>query len=83
MNICFLYGKIISDIDFKFIMNNKNKTSLSVYKIQLNNKSIVIVKGYNEIADYCYRNLKIGDNIYIQGRLNNMMEIEADFIEKI
>lgn len=83
MNICFLYGKIISDIDFKFIMNNKNKTSISVYKIQLNNKSIVIVKGYNEIADYCYRNLKIGDNIYIQGRLNNMMEIEADFIEKI
>ncbi len=83
MNICFLYGKIISDIDFKFIMNNKNKTSISVYKIQLNNKSIVTVKGYNEIADYCYRNLKIGDNIYIQGRLNNMMEIEADFIEKI
>ena len=83
MNICFLYGKIISDVDFKFIMNNKNKTSISVYKIQLNNKSIVIVKGYNEIADYCYRNLKIGDNIYIQGRLNNMMEIEADFIEKI
>ena len=41
------------------------------------------IKGYNEIADYCYRNLKIGDNIYIQGRLNNMMEIEADFIEKI
>ena len=83
MNICFLYGKIISDIDFKFIMNNKNKTSIIVYKIQLNNKSIVTVKGYNEIADYCYRNLKIGDNIYIQGRLNNMMEIEADFIEKI
>lgn len=83
MNICFLYGKIISDIDFKFIMNNKNKISISVYKIQLNNKSIVTVKGYNEIADYCYRNLKIGDNIYIQGRLNNMMEIEADFIEKI
>ena len=83
MNICFLYGKIISDIDFKFIMNNKNKTSISVYKIQLNNKSIVTVKGYNEIADYCYRNLKIGDNIYIQGRLNNMMDIEADFIEKI
>ena len=83
MNICFLYGKIISDIDFKFIMNNKNKTSISVYKIQLNNKSIVTVKGYNEIADYCYRNLIIGDNIYIQGRLNNMMEIEADFIEKI
>ena len=83
MNICFLYGKIISDIYFKFIMNNKNKISISVYKIQLNNKSIVTVKGYNEIADYCYRNLKIGDNIYIQGRLNNMMEIEADFIEKI
>ena len=83
MNIVFVEGKIISDIDFKFIMNNRNKTSIIVYKIQLNNKSIVTVKGYNEIADYCYRNLKIGDNIYIQGRLNNMMEIEADFIEKI
>lgn len=83
MNICFLYGKIVSDIDFKFIINNKNKTAISIFKIKLNNKSEVKIKGYNEIADYCYRNLKIGDNIYIQGRLNNMMEIEIDFIEKI
>lgn len=83
MNICIVYGKIVSEIEFKFIINVKKYYSIAIFQIELNNKSIVTVKGYNEIADYCYRNLKIGDNIYIQGRLNNMMEIEADFIEKI
>ena len=52
MNICFLIGKIVSEIDFKFIVNNKKYYSISILQIELNNKSIITVKGYNEIADF-------------------------------
>ena len=83
MNICFLYGKIISDIDFKFIMNNKNKTSISVYKIQLNNKSIVTVKGYNEIADWCYRNLMLENYCIIEGYIDSKIEVEMTKIKTL
>ena len=83
MNICFLYGKIISDVDFKFIMNNKNKTSISVYKIQLNNKSIVTVKGYNEIADWCYRNLMLENYCIIEGYIDSKIEVEMTKIKTL
>ena len=58
MNICFFIGKIISDIDFKFIVNNRKYNSIVIFQIELNNKSIITLKGYNEIADFCYRNLE-------------------------
>ena len=74
MNLCFLIGKIISDIDFKFIISSKN-ISVVIFEIQLSNNSNIKVKGYNEIADFCYQKLVKGDNIAIQGYLNNKMEI--------
>lgn len=76
MNICFLIGKIISDIDFKFIVNSKKYYSISIFQIELNNKSVITVKGYNEIADFCYRRLLKNDNINIYGELNSKGEIE-------
>lgn len=75
MNICFLKGKIIIDINFKFIVNNKKYYAISIFKIKLDNKSILTVKGYNETADWCYRNLIKNDNIAIYGNLNSAMEI--------
>ena len=74
MNLCFLTGKIISEINFKFVLNSKN-ISIVYFKIELNNKSIVKVKAYNELADYCYNKLKKNDIIAIQGYLSNDMEI--------
>lgn len=68
MNICFLMGKIISEIEFKFIIQGKN-TAIATFQIELENKSRITVKGYNEIADYCYKDLKNNDTIMIQGRL--------------
>lgn len=76
MNICFLIGKIISDIDFKFIVNSKKYYSISILQIELNNKSIIKVKGYNEIADFCYRRLLKNDYINLYGELNSKGEIE-------
>ena len=68
MNICSLIGKIISEIEFKFIIQGKN-TAIATFQIELENKNIITVKGYNEIADYCYKDLKNNDTIMIQGRL--------------
>ena len=68
MNICFLTGKIINEIEFKFIIQGKN-TSIVTFQIELENKNIITVKGYDEIADYCYQKVKNNDIIMIQGRL--------------
>lgn len=74
MNICFLMGKIISEIEFKFIIQGKN-TSIATFQIELENKSIITIKGYDEIADYCYQKLKNNDTIIIQGRLEDSGKI--------
>lgn len=70
MNICFLYGKVISNIEFNFILNSKNISIVS-FSIELLNNSRIKVKAYDEIADYCYSRLKKKDNIYIKGYLEN------------
>lgn len=75
MNICIVYGKIVSKIEFKFIINVKKYHSIAIFQIELNNKSIVKVKGYNEIADWCYRNLMIENYCIIEGYIDSKSEI--------
>ncbi len=82
MNIVYIQGKIINDIEFKFIIRNKN-TSVSIFKIQLMNNSIVTIKAYNELADYCYSKLNKEDIILIEGELNSKLEIISKAIEKL
>lgn len=74
MNIVFIEGKIINNIEFYFIINSKN-ISIAIFKVELLNKSIVKIKAYNELADYCYSKLNKGDLIFIEGYLNSNMEI--------
>ena len=80
MNFCFVIGKIVSKIEFKFIINSKN-IAVAIFEIELSNKSIVKAKGYNEIADICYRNITKGEIVTIYGSLNNEMEIVINEIE--
>lgn len=82
MNYIFVYGKIISKIEFEFILNNKNK-SISFFEIELINKAKIKVKAYNERADYCYSKLKLHDNVFIEGELNSEIEVEIISIEKM
>ena len=82
MNICFFIGKIISKINFYFILNSKD-ISVAIFDIKLLNESIIKVKGYNEIADYCYSSLEEGMNVQIEGWINNKCEIILDNIEVI
>lgn len=83
MNLCFLLGKIISDIDFKFIVNDKNNMSISSFTIELKNRNEIKIEGYNNIADFCYKDLNKGDIIIIQGYLNNRMNIVINEIQRI
>ena len=76
----FFIGKIISDIDFKFIVNNRKYNSIVIFQIELNNKSIITLKGYNEIADFCYRNLEKNNIIIAVTFLNSKLE---GIVEKI
>ena len=76
MNLVFVQGKIISDIEFKFIINSKN-ISIAIFEIELLNESRVKVKAYNDLADYCYSKINKGDNIFIEGRVNSNIEIEG------
>ena len=87
MNIVIIYGKIASKIDFKFIYdrykekdNIKEKykhTSIAKCKIKLQNESILVIYGYDEVADYMYRYIKENDNIFLEGRIDGNMKIEV------
>lgn len=57
MNLCFLGGKIQSDINFNFIMTGKNY-SIAEFLIQLFDGTILYLKVYDNIADYFYRRLQ-------------------------
>lgn len=81
MNICFLMGKIISEINFKFMIQGKNK-SIAIFQIEVENKTIITVKGYDEIADYCYNQLQKDNYIIIMGILDYKGEIEITEIEQ-
>ena len=83
MNKCFFIGKIISNIDFKFIVNSKKYFSITTFKVKLENQSIITVKGYNEIADFCYKSLIKNNYIALYGKLDSKMEIVLRIVELI
>ena len=81
MNICFIIGKIISDVEFDFIIDNNkgfknDKISVVRFKLKLLDENVLNIIGYNNIADFCYQKLKIGENVLIQGFINNSGKIE-------
>ena len=74
MNLCFLMGKIMSNIEFDFMLES-NYISIATFDLLLKNNSLIQVKAYDEIADWCYRNLVKNDKIALQGELDSKMEI--------
>ena len=75
MNEIFLIGKIINGVEYKFMVE-KNKTAKSILKIELLDKTKVEAIAYNEIADFCFRNLNIQDTVIIYAKINkNIIEI--------
>ena len=66
MNEVFLIGKIISNIEFKFIINSKNK-AIACFEIKTVDKQIVRIQAYNQLADFAYSKLNSNDKVFING----------------
>lgn len=84
MNICFLMGKIISDVEFDFIIENNtiNKDIVTTrFKILLENGSIIKVKSYGKIAEECFQKYVKSDIVSIYGILNSNGELEIQEID--
>lgn len=73
MNICFLTGEIIQEIEFNFLYNSQN-ISVAKTEIKLQNKTVISIYAYNELADELYAYRSIGDTIFIEGVLINKNE---------
>lgn len=89
MNTCFFSGKVISNVIFKFIMSKNvsfkecKNISICYFYIQLENKTILKFKAYDDLADVCFKNIKQGDFVIFSGRINSDLEVEVDFFEKL
>ena len=77
INLCFLSGKVINEIDLKFVYNTKKKSldkkhiSIAEIELKLQDGQIVQLHAYNEIADYAFRNIQKGEYITVQGKVKN------------
>lgn len=81
MNEIFLIGEIVTEIDFKFILNSKH-ISIALFEIELLNRSIVKVKAYDDMADFVYSKLIKGDIIFIYGSMETSGCINCLYIGK-
>ena len=75
MNAVFLIGKLIKDVEYKFMLE-RNKSAKAILYLKLLDKTEIKVAGYNEIADFCLRNLEIKDIVIIYGKIEeNIVKI--------
>lgn len=84
MNICFIIGKIISEIKFDFIIENNTISKDIVttrFEILLENGSIIKVKLYGKIAEECFQKYVKSDIVSIYGILNSNGELEIQEID--
>lgn len=83
MNIVALIGTIISQIDFKFIINSKD-ISIAQFELEtMDKKATVKVKLFDELADFAYSNLNKGNKLMIMGHINSECEIIGEKIEEM
>ena len=76
MNEVFLIGKIISNIEFKFIINSKNK-AIACFEIKTADKQIVRIQAYNQLANFAYSKLNTKDKVFINGYIEaNVVKVK-------
>lgn len=75
MNICFFIGEIISELEFKFVINTKEIYAILMFDLELIDGTKLKVKAYNEIADYCYKNYYKNKYVCISRRINSEIEV--------
>ena len=69
INICFLYGKIVSDVKFDFSYNGEY-ISIATCLIS-NNNNIFFIRAFDEIADELYQKYEKNDYIRVCGKLRS------------
>ena len=81
MNICFIIGKIISQIEYKFIIKSKNKAVVQLW-VETDDDNKIYVIGYDEIADKIYRGFEKGNFIMFGGRVEEK-KIIIEYLEDV
>lgn len=77
MNLCFVIGKVSSNIEFNFLYNSSN-ISISKCYIELSNNSKIQIICYNNIEDYLYSKIKVKDIVFVEGiLLENKIEVKV------
>ena len=77
MNEVFLIGKIITQIEFKFVINSKKLKSISLFKLKTLDEQIINIICYNEMADFICSKIQINDLLFLNGYL-----IDSDVVLK-
>lgn len=81
MNRCFLTGKVRREVQFEFMID-PNHNSISIIEVILTNKTQIQLIAYDELADFCYQKLKVGNRIFIEGYLKTENRVKIRLIIK-
>lgn len=68
MNEVFLIGKVIKEIEYRFMLE-KGKNAKAEIKLELLDKTQLKVIAYNEEADYTIQNIRKNDIVFIYGMI--------------
>ena len=79
INICFIWARIISDIQFEFFYNDKKHNSIAEFIAEINcnygsrkyKKQTILFKAYDDKADIIYRKYSKKDYIKIIGKVKS------------
>ena len=69
MTEVFFIGTIVHELELTFILNSKN-ISIAMFNIETDDKQVIKIKAYNELADYCYSKLETRQRVFIYGEIS-------------
>ena len=56
--------------------------SVAKTKLELENESVIVIKGYDEMADWMIQNIRKEDEVILQGKINTKMEVEVKWMKR-
>ena len=65
---------------WRFLYQKKN-ISIARTKLELQNGSIITIKGYDEMADWMIQNIRKEDEVIMQGELDTRMEVVVKWMK--
>lgn len=76
MNICFLFGKINSEIKFDFLLNQDLHISIASCFILSEDGNEIKLIAFDKMADILYSDYELGTHIILEGSIiNNCIEV--------